>query len=308
MPFLKPWDDFYSFTHGTDITAPTKEFDDSFFSFADEIETRLAIKQQQSLPMTKLKKFIDESKKFVKKYNQDLVFVISGGEGSGKSTLALQMAYLLDPEFDLDTQMINSFIGKHSFADFLKKYRYVPYKVVFFDEAVSLASSGDHPTKDSKNFIKIYNKNRDFNHFHLFLIPSFWNLNKDLRERRLRCMVYTYGIPHRLNGKIAMNFKYALYSRKRTPKILGSNDARNKFLSPTEFIKIVKPNFIESFPPLDPQLEKLYLKRKRHASDDDVGEIILSSEIKKLHDIKELTRDKEELKQLKSEGKQDGFI
>jgi len=231
-------------------------------SFSSVIQKRMLKERQKPKDFRKLLPNLDSIKDYCKTENQDWVFIISGMEGAGKSTLALQLALLLDQNFEFEEQMIYSWNEEYGYLDFIQKYRNDPFKSVVFDEAICVLFSREHASGGVRDAVKVFNMNRDLKHFSILVVPSPWSLDIDLRERRARSFFYVFQ-----NIKNHKRY-YAYYSAKKMVRISQDEGLRKLFRYPKLFMNHVHPNFIESFPKLEGQFENNYLCYKRDFFDE----------------------------------------
>jgi len=192
----------------------------------------------------KLNSVLDEIKEHCKQKDKDWVCLVSGMEGAGKSILALQLAQLLDPQFDAKKQTIRTWNKEHGYLDFIQKYRNDPFKSVVFDEdaVIRLLQNNERDTKAS---IKIFNANSNTKHFPILVVPSPWTLDKDMREQRVGSFFYVF------RNKETNDRYFAYYSAKKMTHISQNESLRKLFRHPDLFMKQVHPDFIEKFPKIE---------------------------------------------------------
>lgn len=110
--------------------------------------------------------------------DKDFLITIDGDTGTGKSTMALKIAKSVQPDYDMNTQMV------FSAEEFLTAINSLPRgSVIVADEAVTMLFSRDFMTNSNKDIVKKLNLVRYKNYIILFLIPNFWDLEKGARER-----------------------------------------------------------------------------------------------------------------------------
>lgn len=279
----------YSFLDGTNIQLESDIIiDHPTFSFADAVQHRLDITEARLTNMSKLRRVVKLMKAHVQDEDQDWVFMVCGYVGHGKSNLAMNLAIMIDPEFDIDTQMVNSFDEDYSFIDYTEKYMDVKYKAVLFDEAIVALFSKDSPTYSSKSITKLFNMNRQLNHYYILTVPDFWSIEKYTREQRTRSMLYVF--PDR-NTRRRL---YAYYSRDKITKLTSNPGLRSVFSSSRKFLKAFPPDFIEPFPMMPLKYRNKYQKRKKGGLKDFFGELKASADIhkrKKSVELKKLLGD-----------------
>ena len=228
------------------------------FSFADVIIERQSKTQYIPGQLARLHANLGGIKKDVIDNNQDWVFQICGEVGSGKSTLALQVAMFLDPKFDMSTQMI---WDMPDWARFVRVYKDHPFKVMMFDEAVSVLFSRDGSQGTNIDLIKWLTKARASNYFIIFVIPNPWSLDLKVREERSKTMLYVYKNVDQKNQRRY----YAWYNSGALATIAQKeNDGKKILRNPKKFLNTFKPSYIpEAFPRLEASVEKEYLKYKK---------------------------------------------
>jgi len=257
----------HSFTDGTHVKTPSgivvpKGSSLNAVSLAEQVEMRLNCDVLKHKDLRRLRQIIPKVTAYCKRYNQDWIFMIAGGEGSGKSNIGLQLASIIDPEFDLSTQMVYSFAQEYSYLNFIHEFKDKPFRAVVFDEAVTALFSREHQKAEVRDAIKIFNMNRQLNHFSILIVPSFWSLDVDIRERRARTFIYVF------QNEYNFGRYYAYYSRKKIPLISTNDMARKTFLSSTLFMKTVTPNYVERFKRMPAELESKHLVMKRDYFED----------------------------------------
>jgi ABC-type oligopeptide transport system ATPase subunit len=128
---------------------------------------------------------LENIKKLIKK-DFDYVTLVDGYVGSGKSTLATQICKLIDPTFNIDRIAFN---GK----DFHRIVREVgPGKAVMFDEAMSGLHSRRAMSKLNTDLVQMMAKIRQKNLFFVMVLPSFFDLDKNIAIDRSRMLIHCY--------------------------------------------------------------------------------------------------------------------
>lgn len=255
------------------------------YIFTKAVEERMSRPVKKPKPMAILAKNIEGIKKLCRTQNQDWVTMIVGSEGSGKSTVGRHIAEMFDPKFNMKKQMIYSFNEEMSYIEFIKKFRNKPFKANIFDEGVTLLFSRDHQKAETKDAVKIFQMNRQLNHFNILIVPSFWGIDLDIRERRTKSLIFVFMDPRR-----NMQRRYAYYSRQKIVSISSNPKARFLFQTPNLFIKYFKPDFIESFPKMDKKKEKQYIKLKRDNFTSFMNDIENKHNVKKAKDKKAIEK------------------
>lgn len=111
------------------------------------------------------------------------VIVIEGRTGSGKSTLAMQLALLLDPDFDIRESYI------YTMSDLWNKIRRAQggirgmSPVNLLDEGTVALNAKNSLRREDKAAIVMLQIMRSFNWTTIICVPSFGDLNKAIREQ-----------------------------------------------------------------------------------------------------------------------------
>lgn len=235
-------------------------------SWAEKLQSRDEPKNiPEKEPMHYLKTTIRKAKNYCQENRQDWVTFITGNEGSGKSTLASHVAEMFDPNFSVSDSMIYSFKGtNNSFINFIKKYQDTPYKVAWYDEAVTVLFSLRHSSRESADAQELFKIKRDCRHFDILVSPSFWDVVPDIRERRTKSFLYCFTeVYHPTPRRTEYKHKYAYFSGEKIIKMSLNKKAKYVFRSPSELFKVVRPDFIEEFPGMSKRIESEYMTSKR---------------------------------------------
>ncbi|RLF51737.1 MAG: hypothetical protein DRN11_02255 [Thermoplasmata archaeon] len=120
----------------------------------------------------------------VRKQDEDFVMLVSGQTRSGKSTLAIEIAMLIDPNFDIEKNILFDIkeLGKRIFDEKGKEY--------ILDESIFDAFSRDAMSSMNKWLIKVLTACAERNHIIIMIIPKVKWLDKPVRER-ISFMFYT---------------------------------------------------------------------------------------------------------------------
>ena len=137
---------------------------------------------EKSLNEITIKDFSRDLRKKLRKDDQVLI-AITGVPGSGKSTFATWCGLLVDPRFDL-TRNISFFPNEkevvHEFNR-LRKYQYY-----LLDEAARVMFKYDWQNKLQQVLLKLFMTERWQNKAVAMCIPSFWDLNANMRNERVQ--------------------------------------------------------------------------------------------------------------------------
>ena len=121
--------------------------------------------------------FVERLKWRVKHDYQNIIEII-GGTGSGKSTCAIQIAYKINPDWDLESNYIYTV---KDLKNKLKNWRTAD-PVSLFDEGSVILNSLDTMKRDSKDLIMLFDTMRVLRHTALIAIPDHNALNKRVRD------------------------------------------------------------------------------------------------------------------------------
>lgn len=192
-----------------------------------------------------LKEKLDNVKEIVHKRNFDCVFLIDGLERIGKSTLGITCGYYLsDGNFTAENVCVDS-------IDAVKKIESLPDKsVLLLDEGSLIFSSRDSMAKEQRKLMKIMNVVGQKNMIFIVVLPSFFDLNKQIAVRRSRFLIHCYSDEKLNRGRFA-------YYGEDKKKLLFSLGKKN-------FDSYAKPksNFFGRFTDFNPLGEE-YLESKK---------------------------------------------
>jgi len=131
---------------------------------------------------------LDKVRYKVEKKDFDWVSVIDGREGSGKSVLAMQIGAYLDPNFSLRNIVFTS-------EDFIKVIRSPSTKkgsVIILDEAFNAANSRASMSEVNRSMGAVATEMRQKNLYVLFVLPSFFDLDKQFALHRSSSLFHVY--------------------------------------------------------------------------------------------------------------------
>lgn len=133
-----------------------------------------------------VKNQLDKIKTDVKKKDKDWVSVFDGEEGSGKSVLAMQVAKYLDPKFNLNNICFTS-------DQFIDRLKTAPkYSCILLDEAYNAANARSALTEVNRAMISVATEMRQRNLFVIFVLPTFFDLDKYFAIWRCRTLFHVY--------------------------------------------------------------------------------------------------------------------
>jgi len=148
---------------------------------------KVNIKDQEFYLDGFLKEKLDTLKYIVNRKNWDGVILLDGHERVGKSTLGITIAYYLsDGNFGVNNICVDS-------DDAVKKIETFPDKsVLLIDEGSLVFSSRDSMKKEQKRLVKILNVVGQKNMIFIIILPSFFDLNKQIALRRSKFLLHCY--------------------------------------------------------------------------------------------------------------------
>lgn len=163
----------------------------------------------------KIYHILKKSQLKVIKGNLDRIYVIDGREGeAGKSTLAMQLANIVDPNFNLDKIVFNA-------GDFERALRSAEKgDAIIFDEAFNGLSSKSALSKQNKRLVRLLMEVRQRNLFIFIVLPSIFLLEKYVAIFRSQCLFHAYS--SKSNHKMRY-FKVYNYQKKKLLFIKGKN-------------------------------------------------------------------------------------
>lgn len=132
---------------------------------------------------------LTDSRKDVRDDN-DILIIIAGRPGVGKSVLAMQIAKLLDPEFNIEQVVFRS-------EDLIKKSLELgKFRAIMWDEAREGISSDQALSKKNKVLMDFMAEARQRNQFHIWCMPDFWEFQMPIATRRSDFFISVYKEPN----------------------------------------------------------------------------------------------------------------
>lgn len=193
----------------------------------------------------------------VKRGNIDRLYVIDGREGEGgKSTLAMQLAYAVDPTFNLDDICFKA----DSFADRIRETK--QYKAIIFDEAFHGLSSKGTLSKQNKLIIRLLMECRQRNLFVFIVLPSIFMLEKYVAIFRSQALIHCFASKKDIKRKY---YRIYNYTNKKLLYILGKD--RLSYTRPA--IK----NSYRFYAKLPPVIDRAVYDKKKLDAFRDLGEV-----------------------------------
>lgn len=129
-------------------------------------------------------KHISTYAKKLSRVNKDAPIVISGYPGEGKSVLAREIAKIFDKRYSDERNCI------YSRKELITKVETYPPSAFILDEAINLLYKRDWGTGAQKELIKVLNICRSKRHLLIFVQPEFVDMDKDIRNGRIRLWIY----------------------------------------------------------------------------------------------------------------------
>lgn len=180
-----------------------------------------------------LKTNLDNLKKDLKQ-DYDALIIISGRERFGKSTIAGQIAYYLDPTYNIDRCCFTA----EQFQDAVKSSD--KYQAIVFDEAHGYLNSRQSMSRFNIELVKVMAEMGFRNLFIIICLPNFFELDKYPAIHRSVSMVHVYKRSY---------FGAYNYSKKRKLYIKGKKTYDYHSVSPdfigrfTKFFPIPKAEY-----------------------------------------------------------------
>ncbi len=134
----------------------------------------------------KIKAILDKARDLVLKKDWDRVYLVDGPEGSGKSKLARQLAFHLDPTFNIDRIV---FTGQQ-FSDAVDKAK--KGDAIIFDEAFNGLGSSGATSKLNKLIVRKLMECRQKNLFIFIVLPTVFELQKYAAIFRSKALFHVY--------------------------------------------------------------------------------------------------------------------
>lgn len=161
-----------------------------------------------------LKKTLDEIKEGRLGQDNDCLIIVDGEVGCGKSTIAQQMAYYLDPTFNLDRVCFEV-------DDFMEKMYHAKKKqAVIFDEATGGLNIKRTMSSMVVNLVQFLTEARGLNLFIILVLPSIFDLDKSVAVQRATCLVH---VGLNCNGKRGY---YRFFGKQKKNNLLNNDNCR----------------------------------------------------------------------------------
>ncbi len=158
---------------------------------------KVKVKDQEYYMDGILKDNLDTIKKVIRK-DWDFVYTVDGVEGTGKSVFAQQVAYYCtDGKFELKDI---AFTPK----EFMEKVTHAkPYHAVIFDEALSGFMGRSSIGFVNKMLVQMMAEIRQKNLFIFIVLPSFFDLDRNIALWRSRGVFHVYTTENLERGRFA---------------------------------------------------------------------------------------------------------
>lgn len=146
----------------------------------------------------------------------DYLLVICGDSGTGKSRLGLQ---LLETWYkDILRLKVDKSTARFMASDYkvwLNNFKFMSmFEMNIYDEGATTLDSKSHMTTISRDITKLYNVFRAKKFFSVIIIPSFFDLNKYFREKRVRGLIWVDKRGHyKYFSKLGIDFLNAYNER-----------------------------------------------------------------------------------------------
>jgi len=203
---------------------------------------------------------LKRAKERVRKGKSDRVIIIDGREGTGKSTLAMQLAYVVDPTFNINRVCFK-------WDEFFEKGRKLkPHRAIIFDEAHNGLSAKSALSKQNKKLVQFLMEVRQRNLFIFIVLPSIFMLERYVAIFRSQALFHTFVGAKNYENRY---FKIYSYNKKKILYIFGK-----------QYLDYSKPRIPKSYrfygklpPTINPE-EYLALKLKAFKDSSSDNEIL----------------------------------
>jgi len=198
-------------------------------------------------------------KKMVLHDDLDCIILVDGGEGAGKSVLAQQIAKFLDPSFGVGDICFSGSQFKKAVINAEK------YKCIVFDEALSALNKMKSISSLNVSVVDLLAEVRQKNLFIIIILPSFFDLTKNVACWRSRALFHVY-----MKGeKFQRGFFNAYSYDKKLNLFIGGKKYYNYHCASPSFYG----RFTNGYTVDETEYRKLKLTNLRaYAVDEDVEE------------------------------------
>lgn len=197
----------------------------------------------------------------------DYLLLIAGDTGDGKSRFALQLFetwYRVILKKPVTEGMISQI--SQDYEGWLKSFRELKeYDMNVFDESARNLDSKSFMSRISKDLNKLFNVFRCKRFFSVVILPNYFRLNKELREDRIRGLVWVY-----------KRGQYKLFTKTGIKYLNGYNDRRV-----IKSMHVARPFHVCHFPDYQGVLLPQYIIQKNKGVDEVLEEVLEELTIKK---------------------------
>ena len=180
----------------------------------------------------------------------DGLLYIGGKEGDGKSTLAGQIAWVLDPTYNIDRCIFTP----QQFIDAVENAQ--PKQAIVYDEAQDVFDSYSGRDPQSRIIKSLLTRIRRKQLYIIIVAPDFWRINKYLFIQRSLCFILVYSVGLRRGA-----FRFYGDKAKHRLYIKGKKE---------ENIDVSDPDFFGNFTNWFPLDDEAY-NDKKEAAEREIG-------------------------------------
>lgn len=205
-----------------------------------------------------LKRNLDIVKDQINFHDNDFVGIVDGFEGVGKSVCAMQCGFYVDPTLTLERICFDT--------DEFKKQVLMAHKgqCIVYDEAITGAFNREAIQQMNITLIKMMAQIRQKNLFMLLVLPSFFDLDKNLAIWRSKFLIHCVYGPEKFQRGF---FKFANLEKKKEIYVNG----QKLYRYPGE---LTKWNFQGRFTNYYPVDEKRYREKKFNSLTEQDYEVV----------------------------------
>lgn len=168
-----------------------------------------------------LRQNLEYIKEAINKHDMDMVGLVDGYEGVGKSVLAMQIGYFVDPSLTLDRITFNAEQFKEQILKAGKG------QCVIFDEAITGLFNREAVQQMNILLIKMMAQIRQKNLLVLIVLPSFFDLDKNIALWRSKFLVHSYF------GKGFKRGQFRFYGHKKKIELYTDDYCKKRYFYPS---------------------------------------------------------------------------